>query len=54
MEHISDMKNFIRSRQKKGKTANQIKEDLEKHGYDQYAAQGLVMIYFEVKDEDNV
>lgn len=50
MEHIADMKNYIRSRQNKGKTATQIKEDLMKAGYDGFAATGLITLHWDFGD----
>lgn len=51
MEHIVDLENYVRSRQRKGKSAHDIVGDLMRAGYDSYAAQGLVMMYWETKEE---
>lgn len=49
MQFIKDMENFIRSRQRKGKTATEAKKDLMQYGYDEHAARGLVMLHWERK-----
>lgn len=51
MEHISDMENYIQSRRRKGKTARQIHEDLQNHGYDHFAAHALVMLHWYTQEE---
>jgi SOS response regulatory protein OraA/RecX len=51
MEVIVDMKNYVRSRQRKGKTASEIRDDLIKHGYDRFAADALVMMHFKRADD---
>lgn len=53
MEPIADMENFIKSRQKKGKMPREVRKDLEDRGYDFYAAQGLVMRYWEFEEEND-
>lgn len=52
MEQIADMENYIRSRQGKGKTATDIREDLQKHGYDFHAASALIIRYWEYKETE--
>lgn len=46
MDVISDMQNYIQSRRAKGKTAQQIRDDLVAHGYDIHAAHALVMLHW--------
>ena len=53
MEHIADMENYIRSRQRKGKKPSEVRKDLEKVGYDFYAAEGLVMLHWKYEEGDN-
>ena len=49
-ENISDMRNYIQSRQRKEKTPTEIREDLMKAGYDFHAASALILKYWERKD----
>ena len=51
MDEIHDMHNYIQSRKRKGKTANQVRSDLENRGYDHHAARGLVMLHW-IEDEE--
>lgn len=51
MENIVDMQNYVRSRQRKGKTAKQVQYDLVDHGYDYHAAYAFVMAHWEIPDE---
>lgn len=51
-EMISDIKNYIQSRRKKGKSAKEIQADLEREGYDLHGARGLIMLHWEY-DCDN-
>lgn len=52
MEVIADLENYIRKRQRKGKSPEQIMGDLKNHGYDHFAAQGLVMLHWEDKTDE--
>lgn len=44
---IHDMENYIRSRQRKGKSAGDIRADLIREGYDVHAAQAFIYQYWE-------
>lgn len=50
MDEIKDMHNYIQSRKRKGKSGQDILDDLIAHGYDMFAANGLLMMHWE--DED--
>lgn len=55
MEPIADMQNYVRSRQRKGKTPQQVIDDLVARGdYDEYAAYAFVIMHWEIKDKDLV
>jgi hypothetical protein len=47
------MENYVRSRQRKGKTATEVRQDLEAHGYDRPAAEAFVMMHWESKELDD-
>jgi hypothetical protein len=51
-DKIADIENFIRSRQRKNKTATDIVADLQKYGYDYHAARALVMKHWETPKEE--
>lgn len=53
MEIIQDMENYVRSRQRKGKKATEVRQDLEDHGYDRAAAEAFVMMHWESKELDD-
>lgn len=52
MEQIADMQNYVRSRQRKGKTPKETRDDLVQHGYDIHAAHGLVMMHWETSESE--
>lgn len=53
MEKIKDIQNYIRTRQKSGKTASQIRDDLQSAGYDLHAAQAFIWMHWESEEERN-
>ncbi len=50
MEQIADMANFIRSRQRKGITATEVRKVLTERGYDLHAARALVMMHWVISE----
>lgn len=53
MNQIVDMQNYIRTRQRKGRTGMQILDDLMAAGYDRFAAEAFVMQYWEETKKEN-
>jgi hypothetical protein len=45
--NISDMKNYILSRKRKGRTVGEVRQDLINEGYDWHAATAFLMRYWE-------
>lgn len=48
---ISDMGNYIRSRQNKGKTQQEIAKDLRERGYDLFSIQSFILMYWTFPDD---
>lgn len=51
---ISDIKNFINKRQRRGKTTKETIVDIVAEGYDIFAAQAFVLQYWEIPENGEV